>query len=265
MNQKEVLKIIETNLITKRKGHLFTILTSLLYPAILGAVIYDVFKIIMEHGLAGIIGQTLFLVFALVMLYVVDFSYTVVEVDDDVMEEKEVNKIYHLGMFLCDFIIVISLFIATKLLISAIDAPHFPENPKMSTNIAFWVIFCLCITKLFSVFWEIPKKKYWHLPSLPDALKLLFLRDASNVETGRLILVHYDWFSDALLMCVYLLFLGCAYFNSGNLWLDGNYHLVVFFLGLFVLFDFWTYIWHDKMNKLVMKKIPKLMASKDSN
>jgi hypothetical protein len=254
-----------------RKSQLRSVLIGLFYPAILGAVIYDVFKILLEifgrvgffnalldllqHPslLLGIQSQVLFFVFALILLYAVDFSYSDVETDDEAVPGER----YRFSQFICDMIIVVSLFITTQLLLAAIPGPTGANESSQMREVntsATPVISWMFITKLASVIWELPGKGEWKYIPISEAITLI-RKEVRNDEKHKLelVLMHYKWGSDGFLGLVYLSLGACAYFNNGNSWLDGNHFSKILILTLAVLFDVGTYYGCDKLEKKLSK------------
>ena len=249
-----------------QKSQLRSVLIGLFYPAILGAVIYDVFKIFLEifsrlefpnsvldifnnpSILLGIQSQVLSFVFALILLYAVDFSYSDVETDNDATSGER----YRFTQFICDTIIVLSLFITTQLLLAAIpgsaatnESSSIREVNTSATPVIFWMF----ITKLASVIWEIPKKEEWGYVPISKTLTLIFGKEVHEEDKDNLelVLMHYKWGSDGLLALVYLLLFACAFFGHGHSWLDGNHLVMLLILILCVLIDVATYFWCDKL------------------
>lgn len=250
-----------------KNNRLYVVLIALFYPAILGAVIYDVFKFIFglfkDHGVLGIIpeivrhpalltglhAQALILVAALILLYIMDFAYTIVEVDEEEVGESGKDE-YHTVQFCCDTIIIISLFIATQLVFSAIPVFNHHENAWESFTDGRWILFFLFITKLCSVYWELPDDE-WKSPHWRDVLELLVHNRANSKKAGELILGHYEWLSDGLLGVIYFIVLLIGIVGSHSAWLDGNHSWFVSILVFLVLFDVWTYYKHSKMEKAI--------------
>lgn len=153
-------------------------MTGLIYPAFLGAVIYEglpkLLSLLTGSKISGSVG---FLIIALIILYSYDFVYTV----------KDNPKGYGGTQFLSDLLIVLCLYFATKIVFSAfIPSDQNNQEPLFITDYLNTPVVWLFLTKLLSVFWEI----YEHAD--PDANKQDKLFDIlSDVGPGILYFFIY--------------------------------------------------------------------------
>ena len=118
---------------TNDRNQLHVVLEQLFYPAILGSAIYAIFERLFSSESSFITIATGILVLALVVLYVADYAYTVVNV---------VPSKYSVVQFVTDMLIVLCFYLAVK---AALGSFIF------GASVVFW----LFITKLLSVVWEI--------------------------------------------------------------------------------------------------------------
>lgn len=248
-----------------KKSQLFSILTGLLYPAILGAVVYDAWKLfffeIDKHPDSGSVA----LVIALIALYVVDFSYTVVRPD----------WTYSWKKFFGDCFIVFSLFFAIKLVFAGIpvigDKESFKKSfprlierlPVVSDPIFWWFV-----TKAFSVYWEkqeaekeakekfrINRQNFRRLFNNVFRLSCLCCKPVNKKVCGQDYndqdLNDYGMGTDAAFMFAYLLLIiggGCIW-GFGNSWLDGSHPHYVWGLVFVVSMDALLYWQYDRLDK----------------
>jgi hypothetical protein len=254
-----------------KKGQLFSILTGLLYPAILGAVIYDAWKLFfLEVDKHPTFGSGA-LVIVLIALYVVDFSYAAVRHDSTYSGKK----------FLGDCTIVFSLFFAIKLVLAEVPCTNAEESLKRSfprfaecfpfvSDSVFW----LFMTKILSVFWEkqvaeetenkknnskITWENFHRLFSNVFKLSCLCYKPHNKMVGGRSYdqdgLDDYGVGTDAAFMYAYLLLMiGWGYMQGfGNSWLDGSHPYYVWGLVLVVFLDVLFYWQYDRLDKGLKK------------
>jgi hypothetical protein len=138
----------------KNRGRLHLVMSSLLYPAVLGTLIYAAFQKFDERPAFFISAQGV-LAFALLLHYVLDYVYTVVH---------ERGSSYSLPKFLADFLIVICMFLATQEVLGVRSNPS-PLAP------VWW----MCLTKVFALLWEFGELglKQWARPKRWSPLKRL--------------------------------------------------------------------------------------------
>ncbi len=226
------------------ESRLHVVMATLIYPAILGAIIYDVFKLFILDVGKHPAPQLIVLIFALILLYVVDYTYTVVERP----------KKYSTCQFIGDLFIVISLFFAIKLVLAQIPImdtnesfrSSFPQAPLVLSFPIFW----LFITKILSVYWEVVEPprdfNFWPFCGFSKAtLSLYFCGSASDTDNDKHALKFFEVTSDLAFVIVYGLILWYGYKHEFiDTWLDGNHTTFVELLASFVLLDVATYLWH---------------------
>ncbi|BAV33647.1 hypothetical protein SCL_1336 [Sulfuricaulis limicola] len=106
------------------------VMNNLLYPAVLGTLIYTGFNEFSGHAIWG---EQAFLALALFVLYVMDYAHSVSEGN---------RKAYTSGRFLADLVIVACLFIAGNAILG--------ENLFPAVHPAWWLLG----TKLAALWWE---------------------------------------------------------------------------------------------------------------
>jgi hypothetical protein len=120
-----------------QKAFNFTI--GLLYPAILGSIIFNMFDAFSVQRITGDPVRYV-LVFLILVHYVLDYLCT---------NTAKIRNDYSVPQGICDFLIVALLFISIN---AAYDVPRFqPLTP--------YVALLLAGTKLLGVFWELFRRK----------------------------------------------------------------------------------------------------------
>ncbi|HEY4956298.1 MAG TPA: hypothetical protein VII31_00665 [Caldimonas sp.] len=114
------------------------VMTGLLYPAVLGAILFTFFDRLTSRDLA-LPEPTLVAALALLVLFTFDYAHTM---------SCSVSENYGPGEFACDTVILCLLFLAGKQLVGA-AAPHAPS--WLSTPL--WEL--MALTKAASVVWEV--------------------------------------------------------------------------------------------------------------
>lgn len=119
----------------KAIGH--PILTGLIYPAILGALMYDWLKSI--YCAESLFSERNFLILSLLVHYTMDFVYTF---------QGKAREGYTFFKFLLDFLVVIFLYFAIHPFLDTKDVS--PITLSMLGSVGMW----LFITKICALLWE---------------------------------------------------------------------------------------------------------------
>jgi hypothetical protein len=140
------------------------VVANLLYPAFLGNMVYEAANKLFDTP-GSFSWPARFVVLALLVHFVLDWVYTVVEVDPDAAPQGG----YKFAQAVCDLFLVLCLYVAVRL---ALDKPPIVFGGiRPILDPVFWLV----VAKVVAVAWEAREIDDWRAPRSWPPLKQLEL------------------------------------------------------------------------------------------
>ena len=134
---------------TQKDSRWYIVMTGLLYPAFLGALMYEGFEKLVALPAKDVACPcaTIFLIAVMLALFIFDYVYTYV-----------CKTNYDGRKFLCDLVIIIFLYFSFKVAFLKIELPYVEMHASFRNSTLpeqlQWPAIWLFLTKLASVIWE---------------------------------------------------------------------------------------------------------------
>ena len=187
------------------------VIASLLYPAFLGNMLYLAIEESAKFDIRATYSSTGLLIAILLIHYVLDYVYTVI---------NDKRNDYDPFAFICDFLIVVFLYLGVKAAVAAHVAAN-GQPPSATADMLFLPALWLSLEKIAAVSWELRRA----------------FKDTNKFKTRLKKIAVFALTTDSLVAVAFI----AAYFLKTCL----PFGLLV----VAVLADALLYVWHEKKHK----------------